>query len=77
MQGHLAHETMFPPLETPYGPRHMLLKGPRGGAVSHERGTPVDCEKEEMFENTLQLMVFDLMNTVEILCKASTINHQP
>ena len=31
-----------PPLGPPYGPRHRPTVGSRGGAVSYERGTPVD-----------------------------------
>jgi hypothetical protein len=33
VQGYLTHKKSTPPLGTPYGPRHMLLQGPRGGLL--------------------------------------------
>ena len=44
LQGYFAHEKETPPLELPWCPRHFPTVGSCGGAVSYERGTPVESE---------------------------------
>ena len=41
VQGYLAHKKHLPSLGPPYGPGHSPIVGSYGGAVSYERGTPV------------------------------------
>ena len=41
LQGYLAHKKQITPLGPPQGLRHSLTVGSLGGAVSYERGTPV------------------------------------
>jgi hypothetical protein len=40
-QGYLAHKKVRPLPGSPQGPRHSPTAGSYGGAVSHERGTPL------------------------------------
>ena len=41
-EGYLAHKKSCPPHRTSIGPRHSPTVGTWGGAVSYERGTPVE-----------------------------------
>jgi len=46
IDGRLAHKKQPPPPGSPSGPRHSPTVGSYGGAVSYERGTPVDGRRQ-------------------------------
>ena len=53
-----------PPLGPPFGPRQILLKGPRGGVVSGERGTPVVADLYQLpVDSATQLLADDTTRT--------------
>ena len=56
-QGYLAH-IIDPPIGPPFGPGHNPIVGSWGGAVSYERGPPVDHKKIRM-QNTTTARALD------------------
>ena len=63
VQGYLAHKKPPAPLGPRSGPRHGLTSRSEGGAISYERGSPVD---RETVPNLLQRDQFILLGVIRV-----------